>query len=109
VGPLLQHPCPLPDRQPRPWSLLDKPLEDTLGLSEAVSSKQRFFDALPIPAPLLDLVEAAPIGVERVVGFFVGQSSSASEYLLHPRNASVYVVSRSIPLAWAGLAEADAI
>ena len=26
----------------------------------------------PIPAPLLDLVEVAPVGVERVVGFFVG-------------------------------------
>ena len=26
----------------------------------------------PIPAPLLDLVEVAPVGVERVVGFFGG-------------------------------------
>ena len=25
----------------------------------------------PIPAPLLDLVEVAPVGLERVVGFFV--------------------------------------
>jgi hypothetical protein len=60
-GPLLQHPRPLPDRQPGPWSLLDKPLKDTLGLGKAVPGEQQFFDAKPIPAPLLDLVEVAPV------------------------------------------------
>ena len=54
-----------------PWPLGDEPLEDTLGFGEAVSSEQQFLNPLPIPAPLLDLVEVAPVGVERVVGFFV--------------------------------------
>jgi hypothetical protein len=30
------------------------------------------FSTLSIPAPLLNLVEVALVGVERVVGFFVG-------------------------------------
>src|SRR5262249_52423835 len=68
----LQHSTSLPNRQPRPWSLLDKPLEDTLGLGEAVASKQQFFNALPIPAPLLNFVEVAPVGEAGVVGFFGG-------------------------------------
>jgi len=29
-----------------------------------IPSKQQFLDALPIPAPLLDLVEVAPVGVK---------------------------------------------
>ena len=70
--PLLQHSRPLSDCQPCPWSLLDKPLKDTLGLGKAVPGEQQFFDALSIPASPLDLEEVAPVGVERVVGFFVG-------------------------------------
>jgi hypothetical protein len=70
--PLLQNPSSLPDRQPRPRSPSDEALEDTLSLSEAVPRKQQLGDPLPIPAPLLDLLEVAPVGVERVVGFFVG-------------------------------------
>jgi hypothetical protein len=45
-------------------------------------------EALPIPAPLLDLVEVAPVGVVRIVGVLVGpaihrrrpQSSSALRF-----------------------------
>jgi hypothetical protein len=70
--PLLQHPTSLPDRQPRPWPLGDEPLEDTLGLGETVSSEQQFLNSLPIPVPLLDLVEVATIGEAGVVGFFGG-------------------------------------
>jgi hypothetical protein len=68
---LPQQPRPLPDRQPRPRSPLDKALKQPLRLSETVSSEQHILNALPIPAPLLDLVEVAPVGIERVVGFFV--------------------------------------
>jgi hypothetical protein len=68
----LQDPSSLPDCQPRPWSLVDKSLEDTLRLGEAVSRKQQFFDTWPIPAPFLLFLEVAPVGVERIVGFFVG-------------------------------------
>jgi hypothetical protein len=70
--PLLQHTTSLPDRQPRPWSLLDETVKDTLSFSEAVSREQQFFDTLPIPARLLDLVEVAPVGVAGIVGFFGG-------------------------------------
>ena len=38
MRPLLQHPSSLPNCQPRPWPLLDEPLEDTLGLGGAQSS-----------------------------------------------------------------------
>src|SRR5262249_7755502 len=70
--PLLQNPNSLPDRQPRPRSPSDEALEDTLRVSRAVPRKQQLGDPLPIPAPLLNLIEVAPVGVERVVGFFVG-------------------------------------
>ena len=43
-------------------------LEDALRFGWAVPREQLFFDALPIPAPLLNLVECAPVGIERVVG-----------------------------------------
>jgi hypothetical protein len=58
----------LADRKPHPWSPYGEALKDKLGLGETVSSKQHFLNALPVPAPLLDLVEVAPVGVERVVG-----------------------------------------
>jgi hypothetical protein len=45
---------------------LDETFKDTLGLGEAVSCEQQFFDTLPIPAPLLHFVEVAPVGVEGV-------------------------------------------
>jgi hypothetical protein len=70
--PLLQHPRSLPDRQPHPWSLLDEVLEDAMRLSEAIPSERHFLNPLPILAPFLDLVEVAMVGLERVVGFFVG-------------------------------------
>jgi hypothetical protein len=58
--PLLQRATSLPDRQPHPWSLLDEVLEDALCLSEAIPSEHHFLNPLPIPAPLLDLVQVAP-------------------------------------------------
>ena len=68
--PLPQHPRSLPDRQPRPQSLRDEPLKDATRLVQAVASEEHFLDPLPIPAPLLNLVEVAPVGIEWVVGFF---------------------------------------
>jgi SOS response associated peptidase (SRAP) len=61
--PLLQHPSSLADRQPHPWSLLDEALKHPQSLGETVSSEQHFLNVLPIPAPLLDLVEVASVGV----------------------------------------------
>ena len=43
-----------------------------LVMNRSKIGEQHFADPLPIPAPLLDLPEVAPVGVERVVGFFVG-------------------------------------
>jgi hypothetical protein len=63
---------------------VDKSLEDTLRLGEAVSRKQQFFDALPIPAPFLHFVEVAPVGVERIVGFFVGPVVGHPPYFTSP-------------------------
>ena len=72
--PLLQHARSLPDCQPRPGSPLDEAFEDTLGLSETVPSEQHFLDLLAVPGPLLNVVEVAAVGVDRIIGFFVGQS-----------------------------------
>jgi hypothetical protein len=66
-------------------------------------------EALPIPAPLLHLVEVAQLGRGAGRRFLRETRGRASAYLLNPRNASMYVVSQSIPLARACLAEADAI
>ena len=41
-------------------------------LARLFPAKQHLLDALPIPAPLLDLVEVALVGIERIVRFFVG-------------------------------------
>jgi hypothetical protein len=71
-GPLLQHSRALPDRQPRLWSFPNKPFKNALSFGEAISGEQQFGDALPIPAPFLDLVEVASVGEAGVVGFFVG-------------------------------------
>ena len=73
--PLLQHPRSLPDRQPRPRPPLNETLKDTLGLGEAVPSEQQFLDPLTVFAPLLNLVEASPVGIEWIVEFLrEGQS-----------------------------------
>jgi hypothetical protein len=53
-------------------SLGDEMFKDTLGLGEAVPGEQQFLHPLPIPAPLLNLIEVAPVGVERVVCSFMG-------------------------------------
>jgi len=73
--PLPQHPGPLPDRQPRPWPLVDETLKDKLSLTEAAPSEQQFLNPPPIPAPLLDLVEVAAVRIERIIGFFGGPVS----------------------------------
>jgi hypothetical protein len=72
--PLLQHSTSLPDRQPRPGSPSGEPIKDAPSFIEAVPSEQHLLNPLPIPAPLLDLVEVATAGEAGVVGFFVGTS-----------------------------------
>jgi hypothetical protein len=46
--------------------------KDTLGLGELLPANSICSNALPVPAPLLDLVELALVGVAGVVGFFSG-------------------------------------
>jgi hypothetical protein len=50
--PLLQHPRPLPDRQPRSWPPSHEPIKDPPSFVEAAPSKQQFLDALSVPAPV---------------------------------------------------------
>jgi hypothetical protein len=42
------------------------------GSSYRPVSSQGLYFGIPIPAPLLYLVEVGSVGIERVVGFFVG-------------------------------------
>jgi hypothetical protein len=50
----------------------DEPLKDATRLVQAVASEEHFLDPLPVFAPLLNLVGAAAIGIEWIVGFFGG-------------------------------------
>jgi hypothetical protein len=52
--------------------VLSGPLKDATRLVEACASEQQFDDAHAISAPLLDLVEVAALGIQRIVGLFVG-------------------------------------
>ena len=47
--------------------MLDRPLKDAARLVEVVARIQHQLDPQPVPAPLLDLVEVAVVGIERVV------------------------------------------
>jgi len=64
---LIEHACPLPDRQLGARPVLDRPLKDAARLVEVVARIQHQLDPQPVPAPLLDLVEVAAVGIERVV------------------------------------------
>jgi len=52
--------------------MLDGPLKDAPRLVEVVAGVEHELDPQSVLAPLLDLVEVAPVGVGWVVGFFVG-------------------------------------
>jgi hypothetical protein len=45
-------------------------------------------DPQPVPAPLLDLVEVAAVGIERIVGLLIGPVAKAfSPHYLSPASA----------------------
>ena len=64
---LLEHAGPLPD--PRP--VLGHAVEDATGLIEATAGEHQLGDTLAVFAPLLDLVEVAPVSIDRIVSLFV--------------------------------------
>jgi hypothetical protein len=70
--PLLENPCPLPDRQPDPRPMLDCLVEQLTSLFEVVAGIKEAVDLHAVLRPLLDLVEIAMMGMEWVIGFFVG-------------------------------------
>ena len=72
--PLLQHPRSLPDGQPYPWPVLDGFSEDVTRLVEIAAGVQHAIDLAAVFRPLLDLVEAAVVRAEWVVGLLLGQS-----------------------------------
>ena len=70
-GPLIQHARPLSDGQPDTRPMLGHAVEDAAGLVQAAAGEQQLGDLLPVARPLLDLVEVAPVGVDRIVSLFV--------------------------------------
>jgi hypothetical protein len=70
--PLLQHPRSLPDGQPDPRPMLYGLRKNVPRFSEFVASVEHRFNSLIVFRPPLDLVDVAVVGIERIVGFFVG-------------------------------------
>jgi hypothetical protein len=67
-GPLLQHPAPLPDHQPRPRSPLAVGREQRAGLFEAVAGEQQPLDVPTVlgpPSPVRRMGHARPPGLNR--------------------------------------------
>jgi hypothetical protein len=64
MGVLIEHACPLPDRQLGARPVLDRSLKDAARL---VARIQHQLDPHLVPVPLLDLVEVAAVGIVRVV------------------------------------------
>src|SRR6185437_9264979 len=52
--------------------MLGPAIEDALGLVQAAAREQQLDYALAVSAPLLDLIEIAMVGDQRLVRFFVG-------------------------------------
>ena len=69
---LLQNARSLANGQSDAWPMLCHALEDAPGLIEAGPREHEVDHTHPVFAPLLDLVEVAPIGVDRIIGLFVG-------------------------------------
>jgi hypothetical protein len=67
---LLYHAGPLPDRQSDSWPVLDRLHKDLARLVEVVAGIEKAIDLRVVSRPLLDLVEVADVGNQRIVGFF---------------------------------------
>jgi hypothetical protein len=95
----LQYARPLPDGQPYARPVRHSLGEDFLCSPEVVAGIEQLVDFLTVPRPLLDLVEVAPVGMDRIIGFFVGRiahdrtSSSSLVMLAAIRRASSRVSS----------------
>ena len=72
LRPPLQNARSLPDRYPDPRPVLDGGGEDFLRLAKIVAGIEQAINFHAVPRPLLDLVEIAMVGDQRVVGLFVG-------------------------------------
>jgi hypothetical protein len=59
--------------------MLDGRDKDFSRLVETVAGVQQGIDTHLVPAPRLDLVEVAPVGIVRIVGFFVEQIVTSLE------------------------------
>jgi hypothetical protein len=78
--PLVQYPHPLADGQSDMPPMLGRSLEDAARLIEIATGVQHELDPQPVPAPLLNLVEVAAVGVVRVVGLLVGPVTHLSSF-----------------------------
>jgi len=90
-GPLLQHPAPLPDHQPRPRSPLAVGREQRAGLFEAVAGEQQPLDVRTVLGPQLHLEEVPPVSNQGIVGVFLEEVVRRSRRLAQPasRNGSL--------------------
>jgi hypothetical protein len=69
---MLQDARPLSDSQLDARPVLDGRDKDFSRLVEVVAGVQQGINMHAVPAPRFDLVEVAQVGVERIVGLFVG-------------------------------------
>jgi hypothetical protein len=69
---MLQHARPLSDSQLDTRPVLDGRDKDFSRLVEVVAGAQQGIDMHAVSAPRFDLVEVAPVGVDRIVSLFVG-------------------------------------
>jgi hypothetical protein len=58
--------------------MLVRPLEDAARLVEVVAGIEQQHDPQPVPAPLLNLVEVAALGIERIRRFLRRTNCSRS-------------------------------
>jgi hypothetical protein len=65
--PLVQHPYALADCEPDARPTLDRALEHAARLVEVVAGVEHELYSQPVPTPLLDLVEIASVGKQRIL------------------------------------------
>jgi hypothetical protein len=71
LRPLIQHARPLPKRQFDPRPVLDRALEHRASPTETVAGIEQAVDLRAIPRSLLDLVEVAHVGDQRIGSLLV--------------------------------------
>ena len=76
---LLQHARALADGQADARAMLDGAGEDVLGRGETVARIEQALDVHAVAAPLLDLVEHAVVGIERVVRLLIRPAAHSAQ------------------------------